>query len=454
MTLNSKLCFCFMTNLTDYDYMATCKQLFLILLIQCILLAESCDQDQHNIFDVIHFGAIGDGANDDTEAFKHAWDAVCGSSVSSPTFVVPGGKTFVLQPLTFNGQCNSTTFTFQAIISLLPYQFNRVLHLLVRMAARIINGTIIAPSNPSEWKCNDKNCHQWITFEHFDGLSIQGSGTINGQGTNWWTLSCEDNEELCDKKATGFVIAHSNNVQISELTFEDSPKVHISLERSTLINATRLTIQAPGDSPNTDGIHIQHSTNVSIDQSLIQTGDDCVSIGDGSSYIDISNINCGPGHGISIGSLGRNGHNESVEFVHVRDVSFNRSTNGVRIKTWQGGHGHVRNITFERITSHGARRPIIIDQYYCPHDHCSNETSAVEIDNVAYSQIEGTTDRETAVQLACSESTPCTNIFMKDINLRYEEDEEKTSSYCLNAQGLRNGRVSPNVTCLQQDDNF
>lgn len=82
------------------------------------------------------------------------------------------------------------------------------------------------------------------------------------------------------------------------------------------------------------------------------------------------------------------------------------------------------------------------------------QTSAVEIDNVAYSQIEGTTDRETAVQLACSESTPCTNIFMKDINLRYEEDEEKTSSYCLNAQGLRNGRVSPNVTCLQQDDNF
>ncbi|XWS30279.1 hypothetical protein CRYUN_Cryun24cG0103100 [Craigia yunnanensis] len=403
--------------------MATFKLLFLILLISVLKI------DGDNIFDVINFGAIGDGNKDDTEAFEHAWDAVCNASVSSsPTFLVPQGKMFLLQPLSFNGECNSnnsTNITFQ------------------------IDGNIIAPSNPFAWKCNDRKCHQWITFENFDGLFIQGSGTINGQGKEWWNFSCKN-----DENEEAFVIAHSNNVQISGLTFEDNPKVHISFERSTLISATNLRIKAPGHSPNTDGIHIQQSINVSIDNSIIQTGDDCISIGNGSKYINISNINCGPGHGISIGSLGSSGKTEEVEFVHVRYVSFNRTTNGVRIKTWQGGNGYARNIQFENITSYGSTRPIIIDQYYCPHKHCENQTSAVQVSNVAYSQISGTTNKEIAVQLACSETIPCKNITIKDINLTNEEGEEKTSSYCLNVEGFRNGRVNPTVSCLQQDDHF
>ncbi|XVF60475.1 hypothetical protein PTKIN_Ptkin08bG0050100 [Pterospermum kingtungense] len=231
--------------------------------------------------------------------------------------------------------------------------------------------------------------------------------------------------------------------------------MHVAFERCTLVYATNLRIRAPGDSPNTDGIHIQRSTNVSIDYSIIQTGDDCISIGNGAKYINISKIDCGPGHGISIGSLGRKGQTEEVEFVHVRDVFFNRTTNGVRIKTWQGGHGYARNIKFERIISQGSTRPIIIDQYYCPHQHCENQTSAVEVSNIGYSEISGTTHKEIAVKLACSEWSPCKNITMKDINLRNEDEGKQTSSYCLNAEGYRNGRVYPNVSCLQlQDDAF
>lgn len=37
----------------------------------------------------------------------------------------------------------------------------------------------------------------------------------------------------------------------------------------------------------------------------ITTGDDCVSIQTGCSGVYIHNVNCGPGHGISIGGLGR-----------------------------------------------------------------------------------------------------------------------------------------------------
>ncbi|KAF3947144.1 hypothetical protein CMV_026685 [Castanea mollissima] len=255
----------------------------------------------------------------------------------------------------------------------------------------------------------------------------------------------------------GFVIGGSNNVHIDGLTFEDSPKMHIAFERSEWVNATSLTIQAPKHSPNTDGIHIQHSKNIIIYNTSIGTGDDCISIGDGSSHINISNIDCGPGHGISIGSLGKDGKHETVEFVHVKDVSFTGTTNGARIKTWQGGKGHARNITFEHITCIDSARPIIIDQYYCDHKvrkHCGNQTSAVRVSNIVYDQIHGTSDKEIAVEFSCSKSVPCYNIVMRNISLHSTEDGTQTSSICQNVRGLRNGDIIPDVPCLNEAENL
>ncbi|KAK9030796.1 hypothetical protein V6N11_032208 [Hibiscus sabdariffa] len=409
--------------------------MMLLLLIESTIFTESSHRSKQkkadgygdiNVFNVISFGAIGDGTTDDSKGFKQAWDVACNSSTaSSPTVLVPQGRTFLLQPLTFNGKsCTTSNYiTFQ------------------------IDGKIIAPSKPSAWECKP-NCDHWISFRKCDGLLIQGSGSINGQGSKWWRISCKNKKKACpSRKPTGFVIADSNNVEMRGIRFEDSPKMHISFERSTLVHANNLTIKAPSNSPNTDGIHIQHSTNVSIHNSIIQTGDDCVSIGNGAKYINITNIKCGPGHGISIGSLGINGKTEQVEYVHVRNVSFHGTTNG-------GGHGHARNITFKHITSHASTHPIVIDQYYCPHKHCKNQTSAVEISNVRYEDIKGTSGRRIAVQLSCSESTPCTNILMKDISLRNKDQNDDTSSICFNAHGFTNSRVEPNVPCLQKHDHL
>ncbi|MBA0635791.1 hypothetical protein Godav_022338 [Gossypium davidsonii] len=60
-----------------------------------------------------------------------------------------------------------------------------------------IDGILIAPSDPSSWKCNDANCNNWITFQHFDGLIIQGSGSLHGQGQKWWQMGCMQNKVFC-----------------------------------------------------------------------------------------------------------------------------------------------------------------------------------------------------------------------------------------------------------------
>jgi polygalacturonase len=60
--------------------------------------------------------------------------------------------------------------------------------------------------------------------------------------------------------------------------------------------------------------------------------------------VNIHSVNCGPGHGISIGGLGRFNTKACVSNVTVRDVKMFRTTTGVRIKTWQVRRPYVRII--------------------------------------------------------------------------------------------------------------
>ncbi|MBA0553290.1 hypothetical protein Golob_012482, partial [Gossypium lobatum] len=62
------------------------------------------------VYDVNFAGAIGDGESDDTE---NAWNIDCSSHISSGVFRVPYGQKFLLQPLTFNGECRPKNITFQ-----------------------------------------------------------------------------------------------------------------------------------------------------------------------------------------------------------------------------------------------------------------------------------------------------------------------------------------------------
>lgn len=76
----------------------------------------------------------------------------------------------------------------------------------------------------------------------------------------------------------------------------------------------------------------------------LSTGDDCISIQTGCSSIFIRDVICGPGHGISIGSLGKDNTRACVSNVTVRDVKMHDTLNGVRIKTWQVNN-HLASFT-------------------------------------------------------------------------------------------------------------
>ncbi|KAK9923466.1 hypothetical protein M0R45_031884 [Rubus argutus] len=361
-------------------------------------------------FNVLDYGAVGNGQIDDSKAFVKAWNASCLTKASkgTPTLVIPAEKTFLLQPTIFSGSSSS--------------------NIGVRVE---ILGKIVAPKNPDAWK----GCvESWLSFGDVTNLIIYGTGEINGQGSLWWSYALH--------------FSKCNNLELSGLTHVDSPKGHISITHSNNVTISNLHIRAPQTSPNTDGIDISVSSHVNIHDSIIETGDDCIALNNGSSFINITNIACGPGHGISVGSLGVNGSYQTAEEIYVRNCSFNGTQNGARIKTWQGGSGYARKILFEHITLIAVNHPIIIDQHYCNGRHdCANATRAVNVSDVTYNDFQGTSSSKEAIVFNCTQTPGCSNIVMKQINITSAIQSQNISAYCSNANGTFSTTV-PQVPCL------
>ncbi|KAM7258849.1 hypothetical protein ACFE04_014590 [Oxalis oulophora] len=167
-----------------------------------------------------------------------------------------------------------------------------------------------------------------------------------------------------------------NNLVVDGLNTINSQRNHISIGNCNKAIFANLHLIAPQTSPNTDGIDISSSINVRIEDSNIGTGDDCIVVGNGINILNITRVNCGPGHGISIGRLGRNRESAKVEGVFVSHCTLTGTHNGIRIKTVLGGSGYAKNIRFNNITLIDSDHPIIIDQYYCPHSTCAPQPKA------------------------------------------------------------------------------
>ncbi|KAE8735345.1 F18B13.22 protein isoform 2 [Hibiscus syriacus] len=141
-------------------------------------------------------------------------------------------------------------------------------------------------------------------------------------------------------------------------------------------------------------------------------------LGDHTTNIHISHVKCEPGHGISIGSLGRAGNFVQVRNIRVNTVSFKGTTNGARIKTWQVGKGYVRGVTFENLSFESVKNPIIRDQNYCNvRGACRELETGVKIRDVVYKNLRGTSSTE-VITLNCSRSVSCTGLLLQSVLLK------------------------------------
>ncbi|XP_052171799.1 polygalacturonase-like [Diospyros lotus] len=361
------------------------------------------------------FGAKGDGS-DDTPAFKKAWQAACSSSAAA-TLLVPKKK-YLVKPIRFAGLCKAA-LTVQ------------------------IYGTIEASANRADYK--EDGTH-WLLFDSVQNLQVQGGGTIDGNGNAWWENSCKINKALpCKDAPTALTFYSCKNIIVKNLKIQHAQQIHLSFEKSTNVQASSLTVTSPQTSPNTDGIHITDTQNIQISSCVIGTGDDCISIVSGSQKVKATDITCGPGHGISIGRLGSGNSKAFVSDVLVNGAKLYGTQNGLRIKTWQGGSGSVSNIKFLNVRMNNVDNPIIIDQSYCDQDKpCKGQGSAVQVKDVLYQNIQGTSASDVAINFSCSKDFPCEGIVLQSVNIKREGAAAAAAkASCNNVKLSETGAVAP-----------
>ncbi|XVF62543.1 hypothetical protein PTKIN_Ptkin09bG0016400 [Pterospermum kingtungense] len=369
------------------------------------------------VFNVLDYGAKADGNTDCSINFIRAFRAACNFN-GDAMMVIPDGE-FLIGPVVFSGPCfNPSPLIIQA------------------------NGNVKAQPDISRFRGAVGT--DWINFQSIDGLILSGHGTFHGQGAEAWKSNDCAGKSNCDRLPATLKFIKVNDAIIRGIKSIDPKGFHIMISNSQNFRIFNLNLQAPGDSPNTDGFHMSKSNLVKISKSIVATGDDCVSMIHGSTNISVKKVICGPGHGFSIGSLGHYEDEYDVTGIMVKNCSLTDTDNGVRIKTYKTeSPSKASGIIFRDLIMDRVRNPIIIDQEYG--DAKSSQPSKVSISDVRYINIKGTTTSKVAVALLCSSSNPCQGIYMNNVNLQYVggPDEVPFSSSCANAKVNYLGFQSP-----------
>ncbi|XP_021770655.1 exopolygalacturonase-like [Chenopodium quinoa] len=246
------------------------------------------------------------------------------------------------------------------------------------------------------------------------------------------------------------VLKGVTNASIRRITSLNPMGFHFFITTSKFIRLQRLHITTPKDSPNTDGIQISSSDQVRVSRSRIETGDDCIGILQGSTRLSINKVTCGPGHGISVGSLGKNEDEEDAKGVQVKNCTLRGTTNGIRIKTFPFKPNVIPikafGFLFKDIVMKSVQNPIIIDQEYCGGGHsCVNGPSKIRLSDIFFHNIGGSTTSSQAINIKCSSAVPCQNVHLHNINLIGLKGP--LSASCINAKINFFGLQVPTLKC-------
>ncbi|KAL6225613.1 hypothetical protein ACLB2K_004462 [Fragaria x ananassa] len=339
----------------------------------CKKLRENLGEIRPHSVTITEFGAVGDGVTLNTKAFQNAIFYLNSFSDKG------GAKLFVPAGRWLTGS------------------FHLISHLTLWLDE---DAVILGSTNSDDWPVVDPlpsygrgreligERHQSLIYGHnlTDVIITGHNGTIDGQGSIWWNWF--HNKTLNYTRPHLVELMNSTAVVISNLTFLNSPFWTIHPVYCSHVSVQNLTILAPLNSPNTDGIDPDSSDNVCIEDCYISTGDDLISIKSGWDEYGISygrpsrNIlirgitgKSQTSAGISIGSEMSGGVSE----VHAENLQFFGSHTGIRIKTSPGRGGYVRNICVSNMTLDGVYIAIRFTSQYGEHPDEFYDPSALPI---------------------------------------------------------------------------
>lgn len=353
------------------------------------------------MYNIIDYGAVGDGVTKDTAAIQRAIDEC---AVQGGTVLIPAG-----------------TYLTGSIF----LKNNVELHL--EKGATLLGSPDLADYNeddayPQNYFCKPEgwSAKHLILAIEVDNVAITGSGTIDGNARSFFSdklvftgkvcwrdgfYNAKDYEN-CGRPGQEIVFIESSNIKIQDVNFRDMSCWSCFLFGCENVQITGLKINNHIAYANTDGLDIDCCRNVTVSNCIIRTGDDAIAIrGYCSRLKDQSKI---------------------CENITITNCVFYVSADGMRIGV---GSGTIRNVVVSNIVIEHSGRGLHLQNCY------GQVSKGVNISDISFSNI---IIRNTPNPIMVSSGTANSIAYLR--NISFSNINIETEGQIIVA-GLGNARV-------------
>ena len=229
----------------------------LLILCSAVFIQATPFVEKQSVFSITDYGAKNDGRTDNAIAIQKAIDAC--TAAGGGRVIVPTGGVFLTG----------------------PFELRSNLTLEIENGAKLLANPDESVYTSSAFKENKGEGTLWISGQNLENVVICGAGTIDGNGISFMGKELDDSYELkpfniIDPRPHLLTITGGKNIRIRDLTICNAAywTVHligcndVAIDNLTLLNSLKVR--------NSDGIDIDHSKNVRISNSYIESGDDCI----------------------------------------------------------------------------------------------------------------------------------------------------------------------------------
>ena len=308
------------------------------------------------------FGALGDGKTDDTAAIRNAI-ALCPKHgrVTVPPGVYP------IRPLTLKSHM---TLELQEGAILLGDICEDHYPLLPGAVCDTVTGREIPVST---WEGNLMACRQsLISAHHAEDITILGRGVIDGNAVNstWW----ENVKTRTIGRPRLVFFNHCEHITFHGILGRNSAAWNFHPFFCRDVGFYDIAVEAPKDSPNTDGTNPESCDDVRFIGIRYSVGDDAIAIKSGKMYMGMTYRTPATRHLI---------RNCLMEYAHgavvlgsemsggIRDLTvsqclFSHTDRGLRIKTrrGRGKYAVIDGVEFSNIRMDNVMAPLVMNMYY------------------------------------------------------------------------------------------
>jgi polygalacturonase len=326
---------------------------------------------------------------------------------------------------------------------------------------RIVNGT----NRPLY-----SNGQYWFTFSgpriDYTGSSNVNNGWINSYGQAWWDANPVNGTGIASRPH--LMSFKTTNGTLKYFKSRKPIAWNVQLKGDNIaVSHAFIDAESTGSFPfNTDGFDVT-GTNVRITDSVIYNGDDAIAVQDGSHEVVFERNTIGyQSHGMSIGSLGQDQTAiANVSNIRFEDVTVIDAVYAARFKSWIGGQGLVKNVSWKNIRVYNVTFPIFVTQSYFNQGSSQTQlgngvttgrvnNASVAMENFTWSDFTGSVNTYRPGDGSCA-SNPCWyNTGLP--NLKHTEAviiECNTATSCKNfelnnIQVIPQSMVEPTVICI------